>query len=122
MNEFHFTPIDPDDLAAKVAEIVLKRLEEKIPSLTAAADRGGISLAEEVTGYTRNTIYRMTSEGKIPFHQRMPGGKLEFSRKELEEWIVAGRPDVSAERVATAAANYLVNGKKKSRSANAKRL
>lgn len=46
---------------------------------------GSIEMAAEVTGLSRHTIYRMTSEGKIPFSKKY--GKLYFNRKSILEWI-----------------------------------
>lgn len=44
--------------------------------------------AEEITGYKRNTIYKLTSTNQIPFIKRPGGRKLYFSRKALETWIL----------------------------------
>jgi predicted DNA-binding transcriptional regulator AlpA len=52
-------------------------------------DRGGIEVAERVTGLARQTIYGLVSRRAIPHDKR--GKKLYFSEKELEQWIAAGK-------------------------------
>jgi excisionase family DNA binding protein len=41
--------------------------------------------AADFTGLKKPTLYKMTSEGSIPFHKQ--GGKLWFFRDELVSWI-----------------------------------
>ena len=49
---------------------------------------GGLELAQEITGLKKNTIYNFVHYNKIPFTKK--GGKLYFSKKELENWIKQG--------------------------------
>jgi excisionase family DNA binding protein len=46
---------------------------------------GGIDLAMKITGLKKSTIYKLTSEGKIPYEK--PGGKLRFLSRDLLEWV-----------------------------------
>ena len=49
---------------------------------------GGVELAVEVLGLTKQTIYKKVCLGEIPYMKR--GGKLYFNRKKLEQWILEG--------------------------------
>ena len=50
-----------------------------------------INKASELTGYSKHTIWKMTSRHEIPFIKRPGGRKLFFSKKALELWIISGR-------------------------------
>lgn len=39
------------------------------------------------TGMKKSYMYKLTSSGKIP-HSKPQGGKLYFSRSELEKWLL----------------------------------
>ena len=49
---------------------------------------GGYSLAEEVTGLSRGTLYSMVCRKQIP-HTRLGGRLVRFSKKELREWMLS---------------------------------
>jgi excisionase family DNA binding protein len=76
--------LSPDDLLASIRTIVndavcaLPQPEKSKPFLT-------LSEAVELTGLSRSTIYRMTSQREIPHLKR--GGKLLFNRAELVAWL-----------------------------------
>jgi excisionase family DNA binding protein len=57
------------------------------------ADVGGIGLAQEVTGLSKNTIYALVSKREIPHSKR--GNKLYFNRAELLLWVAAGNRAVA---------------------------
>ena len=59
-----------------------------LESTSKTSDRGGIELAERVTGLARQTIYGLVSRRAIPHDKR--GKKLYFSEKALEQWISEG--------------------------------
>lgn len=44
--------------------------------------------ASDLTGYRKNTIYKLVCQRQIPFIKRPGGRKLFFSRKALESWIL----------------------------------
>ena len=46
---------------------------------------GGIELAEEITGFKKATIYRLTSMNQIPCYKR--GKRLYFDWQKLLDWI-----------------------------------
>jgi excisionase family DNA binding protein len=75
----------------------LTRIESKIDSLTnqssppPLSEIGSISLATDITGLARQTIYQLVSARDIPFMKK--GKKLYFSRTELTDWIKSGKRD-----------------------------
>lgn len=64
---------------------------------------GGIELAMELTGLAKPTIYGLVSERKIPHSKQ--GKRLYFSRRELLEWVAAGKRKTQTE-IAAEAANF----------------
>jgi excisionase family DNA binding protein len=44
----------------------------------------------ELTGYSRHSLYQMTSRHQIPFIKRTGGRKLFFSRRALQNWFMTG--------------------------------
>jgi excisionase family DNA binding protein len=56
---------------------------------------GGYSLAEEVTGLSRGTLYSMVCRKQIP-HTRLGGRLVRFSKKELREWMLAKAVSVTS--------------------------
>lgn len=56
------------------------------------------------TGYTKNRIYKLTSQRAIPFYKPM-GGKIVFRKSEIDDWLLQNRQATAAEinsRAATA--------------------
>jgi excisionase family DNA binding protein len=49
----------------------------------------GIELAMEVTGLAKGTVYNLAAERKIPHYKC--GKRIYFNRKELQDWIQAGK-------------------------------
>ena len=57
---------------------------EPVPELMDTAE------VAKLTGYSKQTIYQLTSTGKIPFHRPEHGGrKIVFKRSEILEWMQA---------------------------------
>jgi len=52
----------------------------------------GVVRAAEITGYSRNSIYQMHSQGKIPCAIKV-GSRLMFRTAELREWVDNGGPN-----------------------------
>lgn len=71
---------------------VLKRLEQQTPTVAAV---GGLELAQELTGLSKATIYKLVSERKICHSKR--GNKLYFNRAELLDWVAQGNREVMQE-------------------------
>lgn len=65
-------------------------VENKINSVQSDADEiGGIDLAMSLTGLAKPTIYSLCSRRRLPHSKR--GKRLYFSRKDLTDWLKAGR-------------------------------
>ena len=57
---------------------------EPVPELMDTAD------VAKLTGYSKQTIYQLTSTRQIPFHRPAHGGrKIVFKRSEILEWMQA---------------------------------
>lgn len=56
----------------------------------------GIDVCCEITGYKKNTIYKLTAKNQIPyFHPGKDGRKLMFRREEILEWMIARRQETT---------------------------
>ena len=54
----------------------------------------------DLTGYKKNTIYRLVHERKIPYRKPMHGGrKLVFLRPEIEDWMKGRKPQSADEYI-----------------------
>jgi excisionase family DNA binding protein len=67
---------------------------------------GGIDLAVKITGKAKPTIYGLVHDRKIPHSKQ--GKQLYFSRKELTDWLKAGKRKTQAE-LALDAENFSPN-------------
>jgi excisionase family DNA binding protein len=76
--------ITVDQLLASVRDIVHDEIQS-IPQPEKVKPFLTLSEACDLTGLSRSTIYRLTSEREIPHMKR--GGKLLFNRVELVAWI-----------------------------------
>ncbi len=61
---------------------------------------GGLELAEEVTGFKRQTIANKVSRGEMPSYKQ--GGKRYFSEIALREWMTGNYLPTKEETVANA--------------------
>ena len=95
--------------AWKEAEDEKKQHTEALTRIATGTRIGGIELAEEVTGYSKSTIYNKKHKGEIPFE--CEGGKLIFSEAALLEWIHQGRPKKS--RLTDSVDNFLGSRKRR---------
>src|SRR5690606_18155345 len=76
----------PERISQIVTEAVSAAMKRHVlPVADSLPDRIGIDEVCEITGYKKATVYRLTSEDKIP-HSKY-GNKLVFSRKELASWL-----------------------------------
>lgn len=48
-----------------------------------------VAQAAEITGYSKNSIYQMNHNGKVPGAHKV-GGKLMFETAALQEWVRSG--------------------------------
>ena len=77
---------------------------EDLPDLIKIAE------AATETGFKRGYLYELVSKKAIPFHKR--GHSLRFSRKELRDWIRAGRPAILQQAVEGMATEHIVKRKR----------
>ena len=77
-------------LVPMVKEAVAEALrEQKSQELPAYPEKVGIAQASEITSYSKNSLYQMHSQGKIPGALKV-GGKLVFDTATLREWVKNG--------------------------------
>jgi hypothetical protein len=58
----------------------------------------GIDVCCKITGYKKNTIYKLTAKNKIPhFRPGNDGRKLMFRREEILAWMIARRRETTEE-------------------------
>ena len=48
-----------------------------------------VAQAAEITGYSKNSIYQMNHQGRVPGARKI-GGKLMFETAALREWVRSG--------------------------------
>ena len=51
------------------------------------------------TGYAISYLKQLKRENALPFIQKSPHGKVQFSRKELRSWKSKGRPHILKEAI-----------------------
>ena len=100
---------------ADITQAVRNELEtffqdHSFPNQNEHDEIGGIELAIEITGLAKPTIYGLVSERKTPHSKQ--GKRLYFSRRELLEWLSAGKRKTQAE-IADEAASLDRNGGKR---------
>lgn len=84
-----------------MAEEELKALTDRldrIESLVLVRAKEVLTLDEcsAYTGYTKNHLYRLTSQRTIPFYKPM-GGTIFFRKSEIEDWLLRNRHATEAE-------------------------
>lgn len=84
-----------------MAEEEYKELTERLArleSLLLAGTKEVLTLEEcsTFTGYSKNHLYRLTSQRVIPFYKPM-GGTIYFKKQEIEEWLLQNRQATEAE-------------------------
>lgn len=84
-----------------MAEEEYKELTERLArleSLLLTGTKEVLTLDEcsTFTGYSKNHLYRLTSQRVIPFYKPM-GGTIYFKKQEIEEWLLQNRQATEAE-------------------------
>lgn len=81
---------------------------ERIEKLTLLGAKEALTLDEcsIVTGYSKNHLYRLTSQRLIPFYKPM-GGTLYFKKSEIEDWLLRNRQTPQSE-IDSKAATYCI--------------
>jgi len=109
--KLEFSTEQIDEIATLAATKALRQfqaLSGKAPAQDNTEDIAGIDLAVKLTGLSKQSIYRKSSEGSIPVFRK--GGKLYFSRKKLIAWIESGAKRTTAELLQESD-NHLSKGK-----------
>ena len=78
-----------NELETLMEKVIQRALKDNNHSVKESSEFGGVELAEEITGYKKQSIYQMVSSHQIPFIKRR--GKLQFSRSDLIKWLLEGR-------------------------------
>ena len=76
------------ELRALVEDAVLSALE-KVHGKPRYPELVNVYQAAEITGYSKNSLYQMHSQGRIPGAIKV-GAKLMFKTKDLQEWVEQG--------------------------------
>ena len=92
-----------------MAEEEYKTLTERlarIESLVMTGTKEVLTMDEcsAYTGYTKNHLYRLTSQKTIPYYKPM-GGTIYFRKSEIEDWLLQNRQATTAE-INSKAATY----------------
>ena len=71
--------------------IAMNERLERIERLATLGSKNALNIEEasQLTGFTKQHIYRLTSTRQIPFYKR--GRKLFFDKAELERWLLGER-------------------------------
>lgn len=97
------TQLTPPDIRQLLRDELESFFAERLERRDDEDEIGGVDLAMEITGLAKATVYSRASMRTIP--HRKQGKKLYFSRKELNDWIDAGRRKTRSE-IASDAATY----------------
>lgn len=90
----------------------IKAKLEAIERNTLLAAKNVLTIGDVVilTGITKQSLYRMTCQNRIPYYRPM-GGKVYFDRKEIEDWLRRNRV-ATVDEVNSEAATYCVTHKR----------
>lgn len=63
---------------------------ERLEQISLRASKNVLTLDEvcELTGISKNNMYKLTSEKRIPHYKQ---GKIYFKRNEVEEWLTSNK-------------------------------
>ena len=84
-------------MAEKEYQELTERLA-RIESLVVAGAKEVLTIDEcaVFTGYSKDYLYRLTSQRRIPFYKPM-GGAIYFRKSEIEDWLLQNRQSTEAE-------------------------
>lgn len=84
-------------MAEKEYKELTERLD-RLESLLLSGTKEVLTLDEcsTFTGYSKNHLYRLTSQRAIPFYKPM-GGTIYFKKQEIEDWLLQNRQATEAE-------------------------
>ncbi len=97
MQNIVFTQLSIPELGQLFHDTLDRYFTEKHVNLaeSEADEIGGIDLAVEITGKAKPTIYGLVHSRSIPHSKQ--GKRLYFSRKELLDWLRAGKRKTQSE-------------------------
>ena len=79
-----------DELKKIISEAIKEERLDKVSNTL--KEVFGLDEFCEMTGYSKQTAYKLVHERKVPFYKPEHGGrKILFKRKEVEEWLTATR-------------------------------
>ena len=79
-----------DELKKIISEAIKEERPDKVSNTL--KEMFGLDEFCEMTGYSKQTAYKLVHERKVPFYKPEHGGrKILFKRKEVEEWLTATR-------------------------------
>ena len=79
-----------DELKKIISEAIKEERLDKVSNTL--KEVFGLDEVCEMTGYSKQTAYKLVHERKVPFYKPEHGGrKILFKRKEVEEWLTATR-------------------------------
>lgn len=84
--QIYLIPLEESKLKEIIKQMFLEAIQESGIGMSTnqQKDWGGIELAMEETGLSKQTIYNLVNKQKIKFHKN---GRLYFSRAELREFM-----------------------------------
>lgn len=88
---------------------IIEEQNKRIEQYTLLAAKNVLQIADValLTGLSKASIYRLTSQNGIPYYKRTGGGYIYFDRKEIEDWMRTNRVATSDE-IQAQAATYCV--------------
>ena len=79
-----------DELKKIISEAIKEERLDKVSNTL--KEVFGLDEFCEMTGYSKQTAYKLVHERKVPFYKPEHGGrKILFKRKEVDEWLTATR-------------------------------
>jgi excisionase family DNA binding protein len=87
--------IEQSELSEIIENTVRRVISSTNPKPSAKPKSETLSIDDlvDLTGYKKNTLYRLVHDRKIPYRKPMHGGrKLVFLRSEIEEWMKGKKP------------------------------
>ncbi len=94
--------IEKSELSDIIENTVRRVISATNPKPVAKPQSDTLSIDDlvDITGYKKNTIYRLVHDRKIPFRKPLHGGrKLVFLRPEIEEWMKGQKPQNTDEYI-----------------------
>ncbi|MBS2099943.1 helix-turn-helix transcriptional regulator [Carboxylicivirga linearis] len=108
--------IEQTELSELIENTVRRVISAASPKPIAKAPKDTLSIDDlvDITGYKKNTLYRLVHDRKIPFRKPMHGGrKLVFIRTEIEDWMKGRKPQSTDEYINQMEENLFLKHRRK---------